>query len=163
MNLASVFNGRSVGTVLLLLASSIGTTGCLGYADPDFLMPSSREEHVRNAAEAFGANLRWNRHEYAAALVNSEERTAFLMLVRDPKAPVQFTDFELLNVDLGDKMSEATALMSFKLYRLPSTTEVQLLDEQKWVYNPGKGNWFLSPSLERYRDAGKDVAADTPY
>lgn len=163
MNLASVLKRRSIGMTLLLFASSAGSAGCLGYADPDFLMPSSREEHVRNAAEAFGANLRWNRHEYAAALVKSDERTAFLMLVRDPKAPVQFTDFELLNVELGEKMSEATALMSFKLYRLPSTTEVQLLDEQKWTYNPAKGNWFLSPSLERYRDAGKDVAADRPY
>lgn len=159
MNRPSVLCGYLAALGLLVS----GLSGCsIGYADPDFLMPGTREEQVREAAEAFGANLRWDRHEYAAALVKPDERNAFLMLVRDPKAPVHFTDFELLNVELGEKMSEASTLMSFKLYRLPSTTEVQLLDEQSWTYDARKRRWFLTPSLETYRDAGKDVAAEYP-
>ncbi len=144
----------------LVAVLALGLCGCqvLGYLSPKFLVPMNRKEAVTEQTEAFATNLRWGRYDAAAAHVEPQQRIEFLKLVRDPRAPVRFTDWEVLAVELGPGMTEATALVHFKLHRLPSMTEIEIADEQTWRYEASRLRWFLVPKLAAYRDAGKPLA-----
>ncbi len=137
--------------------TAFALTACVpwGYADLDFVLPAKRKAEVADAAESFAVNLRWGRYQAAAARVIPDKRIEFLKLVQDPKAPIRFTGWEVMTVVLGEEMSEATALVALSFHRLPSMTEVQLLDEQTWRFDPKRAAWYLVPKLDTYRNAGK--------
>lgn len=140
-----------------LAAAALLAQGCFvfGYADPDFVVPAKRRAEVRDAAEAFAANLRWGRFPAAAARVDPESRIEFLKLVQDPEEPMRFTGFEVMAVELGEEMTQARALVTFTLHRLPSMTEVVFHDDQQWRYEASHARWYLMPQLDAYRNAGK--------
>ncbi len=141
-----------------LLALLLSGCSVIGYMSPKFWYPPNRRDSIDLLTESFAANLRWGRYDVAAAHIAPDQRIAFLKLVRDPQAPVRFTDYEVLSVELGPGMSEARALVHFKLHRLPSMTETAFVDEQVWRYYPKRMRWFLEPELAAYRDAGKPLA-----
>jgi hypothetical protein len=146
---------------LVVVACLVALNGCsvLGYADPKFLFSGKREKQVRASTESFAANLRWGRYEVAAAHIQKDLRIDFVKMVHTPKGLVRFTDYEVLAIELGPGMTEATALVQFKLHRLPSMNEISITDEQIWRYNAWDRRWYLEPSLSTYRDAGKEPLA----
>lgn len=146
---------------LVAVVCLVVLNGCslLGYTDPKFLFPSKRETQVRAATESFAVNLRWGRYEVAAAHLEKDLRIDFMKMVHTPNGVVRFTDYEVLAVELGPGMKEASALVQFKLHRLPSMNEVAITDEQIWRYDPWDRRWYLAPELATYRDAGKEPLA----
>jgi hypothetical protein len=150
---------RSAVIVLSLVAFS----GCsaIGYADPKFWLPHKREAQMKRSAEAFAANVRWGRYQQAAQLVDPEYRIDFLQAI-DTTENVRYTEYEIMTVEMGPERKEASALVEFKLHRLPSMTEIAFRDEQTWRYEPAARGWYLMPELGLYRDAGKrqDLALD---
>lgn len=149
---------RPAPLLAALLALLLSGCSVLGYMAPRYWYPPNRKESVETLAESFAANLRWGNYEVAAAHIAPGKRIEFLKLVRDPQAPVRFTDYEVLAVELGPGMGEAHALVHFRLHRLPSMTETAFVDEQVWRYDASNMRWFLEPQIAAYRDAGKPIA-----
>ncbi len=149
---------RQKPLIAVLLALLFSGCSVLGYASPKFWYPPNKRDSMDLLTESFAANLRWGRYDVAAAHIVPGKRIEFLKLVRDPRAPVRFTDYEVLSVELGPGMGEARALVHFKLHRLPSMTETAFADEQVWRYHASQFRWFLEPELAAYRDAGKPLA-----
>ena len=139
-------------TVLVL---ALAPSGCSlrRFTDLDYMVPAKRRAQVTEAAEGFAVNLRWGRYQQAAMRLEPSKRIEFLTLLQAPNASIRFTSFEVLAVELGEKPTEATALVAFGLHRLPSMTETRILDQQRWRYDPAKAFWYLDPELERYRNA----------
>ena len=153
---------HSFAHCIIALCGAWLLTGCsaIGYADPDFWMPSKRRGEVRTATEAFATSLRWGMYEAAAMRVEPTRRIDFLKVVHDPSGRLRFTDYQVLAVELGPGARDAKALVAFRLQRLPSMTEVNFSDEQTWRYEPSARAWFLVPQLSAYRDAGKPLARE---
>ncbi len=139
--------------IAIVVASAL--SGCtFGQIDPDYLLPARRHGKVEEAAESYAANLRWGRLGLAAARVHPAYRQEFMALVTASRRPFQFTDFEVVTVELGPERDQATAHALFSLYRLPSTREIQLADMQQWRYDARARRWYLEPDLELYSRAG---------
>ena len=133
------------------LLAALGLTACIGltaHVGPD-VRPEARRGDVRKAAEAFGSNLRWGRVAEAALFVHPEERSAFLVRQRELQESVRFTGFEVAGVELGPERSQASAIVTFKLYRLPSLEEETFVEQQRWQYERRHARWYLHPDLER--------------
>lgn len=139
---------------LAALSCLVALAGCSGLAhlDPGYAFPSKRREHVSDATEAFASNLRWGRIEQAASFVAPEYRIDFLHLMAGD-TPLRFTDYEVLAVELGPSAGEAQALVTFRLHRLPSMSEIAISDAQRWRYDTGTRRWRVTPDLAVYRDA----------
>ncbi len=129
---------------LALAALSLG--GCsLGRYNPDILIPVKRVAMVREAAENYGANLRWGRLDAAVGMVEPDARTLFLVSFRDADPPVRFTSFEIIAIQPGESRVEVEVLASFRLYRLPDITERIVRERQIWRFQ--RGGWYIRPDL----------------
>ena len=90
-------------TTVALVA--LATSGCLGYIEPDYLLPGKRMKVVREQAEWYGNNLRFGNIDTAASMVRTEHREAFLNTFMG--ARVRFTSFDVMNVVPGDNRLKA--------------------------------------------------------
>ena len=146
--------------VALLLVFTLSGCSVLGYADPKFALPAKRAKAMKLSTDAFATNLRWGRYSEAGAFVEPDKRMEFLKMVRNPNSSIRFTDYEVVAVEMSDEeVTEATALVNFRLHRLPSMREVYFQDEQTWKYDAGDRKWYVDPDLTAYGDAGKPVAS----
>jgi len=145
--------------VSVLVAALTGLACTLGSVDPRFLLPVERKQRVRDAAEAYAADLRWGRIEQAAQLVHPEIRPLFLQVLSDSTASVRFTNFEVETVELGSERARANVRVSFGVYRPPSLEEQRIVEQQIWYYEKTARAWYLKPDIALYCG---DVGAGHP-
>jgi hypothetical protein len=145
--------------VAVLVAALTGLTCTLGSVDPRFLLPVERKQRVRDAAEAYAADLRWGRIEQAAQQVHPEIRPLFLETFGNSNDPVRFTHFEVEAVELGSERGLANVRVSFGVYRPPSLEELRIIEQQVWSYEKTRRTWYLKPDIALYCG---DVGAGHP-
>lgn len=146
---------------LVLLASlTSALAACsLGYLNPNFLIDNEARDRVEEAAIRYNNSLRFGNLEMAAQWVKPDLRRDFLEVFgAEASSPIRFTDVEVQQIQFGPARGEARILLSARLYRLPSVSEITLVDEQEWHYDPDAGSWFVTPNLERYASLGQPAS-----
>jgi hypothetical protein len=139
------------GLGLTLLAA--GLSGCLGYIEPDYLVPSKRIEKVRDVADSYGQNLRFGRIVEAAAFVRPEDRRAFLEAFQRIAARLEFTNAEILSVDSVDATT-VEVLASYEVFAMPSLQIRSFTERQLWYYDAMKRTWLVQPDLAAFTGPG---------
>ncbi len=147
--------------ILASLTSALAACS-LGYFNPNFLISKEARERVEEAAIRYNNSLRFGNLEMAAQWVTPELRREFLLVFGESSAsPIRFTDVEVQQIEFGPARGEARILLSARLYRLPSVSEISIIDDQEWHYDPDTQTWLITPNLERYASLGQP-ASRTP-
>ena len=136
-----------LSAALLPLALGYLSSGCLMLETPLF-GEDKRMSQVREAAETFGAFLRWGRVEEAAALLHPDSRAEFLAERHALGRQMRFTDYEVGAAESGEGPDEAFVLVRFRAYRLPRIEEFASRDRQRWERENGR--WYLRIEVNRY-------------
>ena len=150
---------RFDGARLLIASLASALAACsLGYWNPNFLISNEARDRVEEAAIRYNNSLRFGNLEMAAQWVKPELRRDFLLVFGEQaSSPIRFTDVEVQEIQFGPARGEARILLSARLYRLPSVSEISLVDEQEWHYDPNAQTWFITPNLERYASLGQST------
>jgi hypothetical protein len=140
----------------------VGTafSGCLGFIEPDYLLPAKRLEKVRDLADTYSQFLRFGRIPEAAAFVRREDRKAFLDAFMDVARRVQFTNTEVVNAESTDSMT-VEVWTRYELFELPSIQVRSLSEKQVWHFDPVGRTWQVQPDLSVFPGA-RSPAGATP-
>jgi hypothetical protein len=128
------------------LALLTALSGCIGFLEPDYLMPAKRTEKVREVADLYGQYLRFGRIPEAASFVRREDRPAFLEAFLNSSRRLEFTNAEIVSVE----PTTATTCEVWARYELftPPSLEIRTLSErQVWHYDAVRRVWQVQPDL----------------
>jgi hypothetical protein len=139
-----LMNGRCRGWVLGLLA--VALSGCLGFIEPEYLLPSKRVEKVRETADLYGQLLRFGRVAEAAAMVRSEDRKAFIEAFATPHQRVQFANAEVVTVEPVD-LTTVEVWTHYEVFAPPSLRVRTLTERQLWHFDGMRRSWLVQPDL----------------
>jgi hypothetical protein len=139
------------GWVLTLLAA--GLSGCIGYIEPEYLLPSKRIEKVREVADSYGQNLRFGRIIEAAAFVRPEDRKAFLEAFPRIAERLEFTNAEVVTVEPVTATSMAV-LTTYEVFAMPSLQIRTISENQVWYFDANRRTWLVQPDLAAFPGSG---------
>jgi hypothetical protein len=139
------------GLVLTLLAA--GLSGCIGYIEPEYLLPSKRAEKVREVADSYGQNLRFGRIVEAAAFVRPEDRKAFLEVFQRIAERLEFTNAEVITVEPLSPTKMAV-LTTYEVFAMPSLQIRTFSENQVWYFDATRRTWLVQPDLTAFPGAG---------
>jgi hypothetical protein len=147
---------RATTTALLVLF----TSGCLGFLEPDFILPGKRMKVVRERAEWYGNNLRFGRIDYAATMVRQENREAFLEMFAGTR--VKFTSFDVMNVVPGETRMTAEVWATYEFYLPPSLRQHTVNEKQTWHFDAVRRSWSVEPDLAVFPLLSDGAAVSSP-
>jgi hypothetical protein len=145
--------------VFSLILTATALSGCIGFLEPDYLLPKKRVEKVREVADLYGQYLRFGRIPEAALFVRKEDRKAFLDAFMNSSARIEFTNAEIMTVEPATAMTvEVWARYDF--FALPSIEIRSLSERQVWHYDAVRRIWQVQPDLTVF--PGARAANATP-
>ena len=129
-----------------LIFAATALSGCIGFLEPDYLVPSKRIEKVREIADLYGQYLRFGRIAEAASFVRTEDRKAFIEMFMNVSSRVEFTSAEVLTVETTSAMT-VEVWARYELFELPSVAVRSLSEKQTWHYDALGRTWHVQPDL----------------
>jgi len=147
--------------VIALTLAGTALSGCIGFLEPDYLLPAKRLEKVRDLADTYGQDLRFGRISEAAAFVRREDRKAFLEAFMDVARRVQFTNAEVVNAESTDSMT-VEVWTRYELFELPSIQVRSLSERQVWHFDPLGRTWQVQPDLSVFTGARSPAGSAPP-
>jgi hypothetical protein len=140
-------------SLLVLFGLLLVGGGCLsslsGFRSPGL-------EEAQEVVERYGTELRWGRMSEAAELVHPDLRPHFQRLMVGQEDRLRITDFEVESVELTTDRLSGTALVRYRLYRLPAVVE-ESRRELLPLRRGWSGAWFVEPNL---RELANDLGVD---
>lgn len=131
---------------LALILAATACSGCLGFLEPDYLVPAKRIEKVREIADLYGQYLRFGRIAEAASFVRREDRKAFLDVFLNVSSRVEFTSAEILTVETTSATT-VEVWTRYELFELPSIAIRSLSEKQVWHFDAVGRTWHVQPDL----------------
>lgn len=139
-----------------LLAAAL--SGCIGYLEPDYLLPRKRVEKVREIAELYGQYVRFGRIPEAASFVRREDRKAFLELFLRMQGKLEFASAEIVTVErTGAHTVEVWT--AYELFTLPSVRVQTVSERQVWHFDAMRRSWLVEPDLAVFPGSAAAPAA----
>jgi hypothetical protein len=138
--------GPRLAARLVGLFVALAALGCAALTDP-----MQHEDIFREKQRKFSQFVRWGNLQAATAFIVADQREEFLALAPQ-LTDVRFTDYETLQVDLNDAMTEAKVDVLFTGYRLSSPVSRPMLMKQIWT-RTGTNDWEVRVELEPMRKA----------
>jgi hypothetical protein len=139
-----LMNGRCRGWVLGVL--TVALSGCIGFIEPEYLLPAKRVEKVRETADLYGQLLRFGRVSEAAAMVRREDRKAFIEAFAAPLQPLHFTNAEVVTVE-PVTLTTVEVWTHYEVFS-PRSLRVQTLSERQiWHFDGMRRSWLVQPDL----------------
>jgi hypothetical protein len=130
--------GALLATLLLIIGGCIGPLTRLRSADP---------EDAWSVVNDYGTDLRWGRIAEAAGSVHPDQRTAFHKLLAGHEERIRMTEFEVESVNLLPDQESAEAIVSFRLYRLPTVVEEPRREVIRMRWERAQDRWYVEPDL----------------
>ena len=131
---------------LALIFAATAFSGCIGFLEPDYLVPSKRVEKVRELADLYSQYLRFGRIAEAASFVRSEDRKAFLDVFMNVSSRVEFTGAEVMTVD-SLTATTVEVWTRYELFELPSIAVRSFSEKQVWHFDAMARTWRVQPDL----------------
>ncbi len=138
--------GRLVRAGLIL---SIGLVLGACAIDPTDL--SGRRQHFEESQRKFSQLLRWGQVNQAARFVVPDQRREFMKLGPD-MSDLQFSDYEILYVDLAEDRQQATVDVRYSAFHRASLVTRDVSLSQEWKIDE-TGEWQVTLDLEHLRTA----------
>jgi hypothetical protein len=104
--------------------------------------PSKR---VREVAEVYTTNLRWERFKEAAAAVHPDSRPEFRKLVPRGEGRIRITEYEIDSIRVAPVDGTAEAIVRYSIVRFPSVVEEQRHEVLR--FRRSGGQWYVEPDL----------------
>jgi hypothetical protein len=136
---------RNAIAALLLAATSLFGTGCIwSYGQLDV---TGAGEAFDDSYERFTRLVRWGHWEMATELVAEDQREPFIDAMR-ALGDVKFTDWEVMNLDVGDGFKTAHVEVRLEGYRQATLETFSAVMVQEWESSGEmKGTWHVRPDL----------------
>lgn len=144
---------------LILMAASL--SGCIGFIELDYLLPSKRVAKVRETADLYGQLLRFGRIGEASAFVRDEDRKAFMDVFMNPSLRLTFTNAEVMNVQTSSAVT-AEVWISYEVYAPPSLQIRTFSEKQIWHFDAVRREWKVQPDLAVFPGPKAAPAAKAP-
>jgi hypothetical protein len=123
------------------------STGCISLFVEMFTDPMGRKAAFKRSQRQYTKYVRWGDVEGAARFVHPELREKFLGTEEEFEG-IGITDFEVGEMEFGDKDSRATVRVTYFAYSLASMLEKEIKETQQWE-RLGRGNdWVVRPHLQ---------------
>ena len=130
---------------LLSAALLVGATACASF---DVFGESDAFEETQRK---FSQLVRWGQMDAASRFVIEDQRKDFLALGPE-LSNMQFSDYEILFVDLSDDFQEATVDVRFEAFHRASLVQRNVSMTQEWTRDEA-GEWQVTLDMERLRTA----------
>jgi hypothetical protein len=140
-------------SALVLLGALLIGGGCLS-SWRDFRSPGV--EDAQEVVERYGDELRWGRLPEAAVLVHPDMRPYFQQLMVGQEDRLRITEFQVDSVELATNRMSGTAVVRYRLYRLPAVVE-ESRRESIHLRRGLSGAWYVEPDL---RALANDLGVD---
>lgn len=101
---------------------------------------------LADSTKGYNRLVRWHEYENAAKLYRpAEDQTKFQL-----PADVSVVDYRVVKSEFDDKKLQATVVVEYDYYRMPSLSVKTARDVQKWVFDAdGRKQWMIvSPPPE---------------
>lgn len=134
---------------LLCTGMVAGLSGCIGFIEPDYLLPAKRVAKVRETADLYGQLLRFGRIGEAAGYVRDEDRKAFLDAFANSGVRLTFTNAEVMNVQTATALT-VEVWTSYELYSPPSVQIRTISEKQVWHFDAVRRGWLVQPDLSAF-------------
>ncbi|MEW6775403.1 MAG: hypothetical protein AB1405_03875 [Bdellovibrionota bacterium] len=110
-------------------------------------------EELRIIVQGFLASLELKNYPVATESVDPSRRADFVRYTDDLGDKTTITESQIRSIDVptneerdklpDDAPLEATVVVSYKYFRLPSTTVKNEVKSMTWVFNSDRKRWFL--------------------
>jgi hypothetical protein len=138
--------------VLLLILTAFVLPGCIGFIEPDYLLPAKRIAKVRETADTYGQLLRFGRIGEAASFVRQEDRKAFLEAFSGSGMRLTFTNAEVMTVETATAMT-VEVWTTYEVYAPPSLKIHTLSEKQVWHFDAVRREWKVQPDFAAFPGA----------
>ena len=129
----------------LVLPLALGLAACASF---DVFGESDAFEEQQ---KKFSQLVRWGQMDAASRFVIADQRKDFLALGPE-LSNMQFSDYEILFVDLSDDFQEATVDVRFEAFNRASLVQRNVSMTQEWSRDE-TGEWVVTLDMERLRTA----------
>lgn len=138
---------------LALALIATGVSGCVGFIEPDYLLPAKRVAKVREVADLYGQYVRFGRIPEAATFVRREDRKAFLETFMRLDGKLEFTSAEIVTVETASALT-VEVWATYELFALPSVEIRKVSERQLWHFDPMRRRWMVQPDLAVFPGSG---------
>ena len=130
----------------VLLAALLGLSGCSTITDP-----LDRRGQFEDTQEAFTQYVRWGRFDEASRFVDPEMREQFMSYAPE-FSDLRFSDYEILEIDMGEGLKSASVQVRYTGYRLSMPFEKTVSLTEEWTRDEATGVWAVKLDIEKLRD-----------
>jgi hypothetical protein len=130
---------KCVACVVLLL-----TLGCAG------IQTGKRMTLFDDTARAYLRSIRWGDYEAAYAFKNPRGLDSKMPNFEDLHQ-IRVTDYNVKQTILSEDKSTILRIVDFQYYRISNVTVKNLIDRQKWEYDPEANRWYLTSDLPDFK------------
>ena len=131
-----------IRVLLVTLVCSLGT-GCFWWNYGQF-DPLQKGDDFDQARKRFTRMIRWGQIDRASQYVLQEEREEFFEAAKVLRG-VRFTDYEVLSVEVKDRLNTATVHVMFRGYAISQPLEKSVSVKQEW--QRVGDSWRVSPQI----------------
>jgi hypothetical protein len=146
---------------LFMFVTAAVLSGCIGFIEPDYLLPAKRIAKVRETADLYGQLLRFGRIGEAAGFVRDEDRKAFLEAFMSSGMRLAFTNAEVMTVETATAMT-VEVWTTYDFYAPPSLSIRTLSEKQVWHFDAVRREWKVQPDLTAFPGAKPAPAPAAP-
>jgi hypothetical protein len=130
-------------TTALIVLSLVSSSGCVAM----FTDPMGRKAAFDRTQRNYTKFLRWGDVEAAARYVHPEQREEFLDY-EGAFEGIRVTDFEVGEVEYGEKNATASIRVTYRAYSLASMLEKKIKETQKWERLGSSNDWVVRPEID---------------
>jgi hypothetical protein len=136
----------------LLLAATTVAPGCwfVSYGKID---PLSSGAAFDDAQRRFTQLVRWGQWEKASEMVAPDSRSRFAEVMKS-LSDVRFTDWEIVQLEMGEGFHTAHVVVRVAGYRESTLTHHEARMAQEWERKDGiSSHWIVRPALDEVQGA----------
>jgi hypothetical protein len=100
-------------------------------------------------SRAYLRAIRWGEYEAAYAFKKLTARDEELPDFENYRT-VKVTNFKVKQTIISEDKSKIIQIVNFQYYRMKDVTVKNLIDRQKWEYDPQQEKWFLQSHLPEF-------------
>ncbi|MEJ2099917.1 MAG: hypothetical protein P8X68_08060 [Desulfobacterales bacterium] len=116
------------------------TLGCAG------IQTGKRMTLFDDTARAYLRSIRWGDYEAAYAFKNPQTIDRKMPDFEDLRQ-IRVTAYNVKQTILSEDKTTILRIVDFQYYRTSNVTVKNLIDRQKWEYDPEENRWYLTSGL----------------
>jgi len=102
--------------------------------------PLKRQNSLIEAQKHYSDLVRWGEIERASAIVDPEQRDAYLASAPDPKR-IRFTDYEVRTPEIDEESGTSSVVVTYTAYGLHTPFEIEIEEAQEWYRDGFQNKW----------------------